>query len=104
MKVAIASTAPQPDSQIAMHSARAPFYLIFDANGNFLEAIANPYVQVERGAAPKAAHFLDEHDVSMLVAGDFGSRFIADLEVKGIKAVQASGQVSDVISGLLNQA
>ena len=30
MTIAIAATAPELDGQIAMHGARAPFYLLFD--------------------------------------------------------------------------
>ena len=97
MIIAIAATAPEPDGQVAMHGARAPFYLLFDERGSMLEALANPVVQVEGGAAPRAALFLADRGVALLAAGDFGNRFISELEEKGIRHVQMSGLISDVI-------
>ena len=58
MTIAIAATAPELNGQIAMHGARAPFYLLFDEQGNMLEVLANPVVQAEGGAAPGPRYFL----------------------------------------------
>lgn len=102
MTIAIATTAPELDGQIAMHGARAPFYLLFDERGDMLEALANPVVQAEGGAAPRAALFLAEKGVTLLAAGDFGNRFISELEERGISHVQMSGFISDVIVKLIS--
>jgi predicted Fe-Mo cluster-binding NifX family protein len=101
MTIAIAATAPEVNSQIAMHGARAPFYLVFDKQGDLLGSMTNPCAQVDSGAAPQAAAFLAEHGVTVLAAGDFGSRFISELEVNGIVPVQKMGRVSDVIGELI---
>ena len=101
MPIAIAATAPELNGQIAMHGARAPFYLLFDEQGNMLEVLANPVVQAEGGAAPQAALFLADKGVTLLAAGDFGSRFVSELEEKGIGHAQMSGLIADVIVELI---
>lgn len=101
MTIAIATTAPSLDGQIAMHGARAPFYLLFDERGNMLEVLTNPFVQVEGGAAPRSALFLADRGVTQLAAGDFGTRFVSELEQRGVKHVQRTGLISDAIDELI---
>ena len=102
MTIAIGATAPELNGQIAMHGARAPFYLLFDEQGNMLEVLTNPVVQAEGGAAPQAALFLADKGVTLLAAGDFGSRFVSELEEKGIGHAQMSGLIADVIVELIS--
>lgn len=101
MTIAIAATAPELNGQVAMHGARAPFYLLFDERGDMLEVLANPVVQAEGGAAPQAALFLADRGVTQLAAGDFGSRFISELEERGIDHARVSGLISDVVAELI---
>lgn len=102
MTIAIAATAPILDGQIAMHGARAPFYLLFDERGDMLEVLANPVVQAEGGAAPRAALLLADKGVTLMAAGDFGNRFISELEGRGINHELKSGLISDVIAELIS--
>jgi predicted Fe-Mo cluster-binding NifX family protein len=101
MTIAIAATAPELNGQIAMHGARAPFYLLFDEQGKMLEVLANPVIQAEGGAAPQAALFLADKGVTLLAAGDFGNRFISELGERGIRHVLVSGLIADVIRELI---
>ena len=101
MKIAIAAMTPDVDSRIAKHSARAPFYLLIDKQGEMLEVVSNPFAGVDRGAAPQAALLLADKGVTLLAAGDFGARFVSELEEKGIDYTQRSGQVSEVVRQLL---
>jgi hypothetical protein len=55
MKIAIAAMTPDVDFLIAKYGARAPFYLLFDEQGEMLEVVCNPFAGVDRGAAPQAA-------------------------------------------------
>ena len=103
MKIATAATGTEADAQVSQHGARAPFYLIYDENGNFLESISNPFANAERGAGPKAAHFLIQQGVKLIVACDFGGRFATELETGGIQQVQKVGNVSDVITDVLTK-
>ncbi|MCG6939118.1 MAG: hypothetical protein LJE83_13230 [Gammaproteobacteria bacterium] len=102
MKIAIAAESDTPQAQVSHHGARAPYYLVFDENSQMLEAIGNPYANAERGAGPGAAQFLAQLGIQMVVAGDFGGRFIDELEAGGIKHVEANGIVSDIVAGILN--
>ncbi len=101
MIIAIAAMAPEVDTQIAMYSARAPYFLLFDERGNMLEVLANPFTQVDRGAAPQSALFLADKGVTLLAAGEFGQRFVSELEQRDIKYVQKSGLISDAIGELI---
>ena len=101
MKIAIAAMTPDVDAGIAKHSARAPFYLLFDEQGEMLEVVPNPFSGVDRGAAPQAALLLADKGVTLLVAGDFGPRFVSELEERGIDHIERSGQVSDSVRQLV---
>ena len=76
---------------------------MYDEKGHLQQAIANPCANAERGAGPKAAQFLLQQGVQILVAGEFGGRFVAELEADGIQQVQMAGQVADVITEVLAQ-
>lgn len=101
MKIAIASSGTDPDAQVSQHGARAPYFLIYDENGNFQEALTNPYANAERGAGPKVAHFLIQQGTQLLVACDFGGRFAAELDAGGIQQVKKTGGISDVITDVV---
>jgi len=101
MKIAIAAMTPDVDSMVAKHSAQAPFYLLFDEQGEMLEVVSNPYAGVDRGAAPQAALLLADNGVTLLVAGDFGARFVSELKEKGIEHIQRSEQVSEIVRQLV---
>lgn len=102
MKIAIASETPDPATQIAMHAARAPYYLIYNDNRTLLAAIKNPYADIERGAAPKAAQLLKQAGVTELIAGEFGNRFVDELEACHIRAVTGSGQIAGIIQNVVH--
>lgn len=101
MRIAVATMTPEVDAPIAKHAARASYYLLFDTQGEFLKAVPNPFAEVDRGAAPKAARLLASKGASVLAAGDFGSRFVSELEERGIGIVRRTGQVSDIVSQLI---
>jgi predicted Fe-Mo cluster-binding NifX family protein len=102
MKIAIAAMTPDRDARVAKHGARAAYYLLFDNRGAPLETIANPNAGVDRGAAPRAAALLAGKDITLLAAGDFGPRFGAELERRGIEIVRRKGPVSDIVRGLID--
>ncbi len=101
MKIAIAANTRDSGALVAMHAARAPFYLFYDEEGTLLDVIVNPYSSIERGAAPRVAHMLQEHGIETLVAGEFGGKFITLLEENNINIVPGSGLVSEVIKEVL---
>jgi predicted Fe-Mo cluster-binding NifX family protein len=100
MIIAYAAMEPVPNALIAVHSARAGFFLLVDEQGQMIETLVNPFAQVERGAAPLVAQFLADKGVGKLIAGEFGSRFVSELEEKGIDYAWMNGLVSDAIKAL----
>lgn len=91
MKIAIAALAPEPTTQVSMRASRAPYYLIFNHHGVFLEALANPFLQLTEQAAPKLAALLANEGVSMLVAGEGGAKLLHALEAQNIVFEQSAG-------------
>lgn len=98
MKIAIAVSTQALDEQVEKHAARAPFYVLLDTKRDLYEVLVNPAAEIDHGAGPEAASFLLQHDVDMVVAGEFGYRFRAELEVNGITCVERSDTVADVIA------
>lgn len=103
MKIAIAAEAPDVDTEIAAHAARAAYYLIFNPDGRLQAALANPAAASGQGAGPAAAQFLAGQGVELVAAGEFGPRFLDVLEVRGIKSVQVTGRATDVVARLIAQ-
>jgi len=101
MKIALAVTDQGENAEVSLHAARAPFYWVYNESGTCIDIIANPYCAVDHGAAPRAAQLLQEHDIAMLVAGEFGGRIIAELEKRNIVIVQDTGPVSRVIEKII---
>jgi len=101
MKIAIAAMTPDLDALVAKHGARAAYYLLFDNEGEMQEAVSNPFAEVDRGAAPKAARLLSGKGITLLAAANFGPRFVAELEERGIDPVRRSGQVADIVRQLI---
>jgi predicted Fe-Mo cluster-binding NifX family protein len=98
MKIAIAATTQALDAQVERHAARAPYYVLLDTKRDLYEVLANPVTDIDRGAGPRAASFLVQQGVEMVVAGEFGYRFRADLEENGITCEERSNTVADVIA------
>lgn len=101
MRVAIAAMKSDISSEVSSKAARAPFYLVFDENGELLESIENPYAEVGGGAAPKASRLLAENGIDRVVAEEFGAKFKALLEGAGIEPIQKSGEVQKALRELI---
>jgi len=98
MKIAVAATGAGSAAEVSAHAARAPYYLIYDSDGSFQQAIANPYMHAQRGAGRLAAEFLARLGVQLVVAEEFGERFAAELEADGIKYSRNQGDVAKIIN------
>jgi len=102
-KYAIAANGPTKVSVISDLAARAPFYLLFDQSGNFLEALKNPLADTPGRAAPQAAQLLAQAGVTKTVAGKFGHKMVSELISKGIDHLESKGTVESAITGLLEK-
>jgi len=97
MKIAVAVTGPEKDAAISQRAGRTPFFLFFNDKGNFLEAVENPSRDQSRNAGPNAALFLVDKGVTLVIAGDFGSKMKQVLEVHHIQYVKKTGVACNAV-------
>ena len=74
VSVAVAADGPEQNAMVSDKAGRAAYFLFFDGAGKYLRAESNPFIDAPGGAGPKAAVFLSEKGVTLVVAGDFGAK------------------------------
>lgn len=99
-RCAIAAEGPDETARITHLTGRAPFYQVYDINGNFIEVIENDFLSQEFNIGPQAAALLGEKQVTLLVGGMAGPKMMDVLEEKSIRFVFRKGMVMDVIKEL----
>jgi len=100
-KFAIAADGAQPMAFIAKLAGIAPYFHIYDVNGNQLEVMANPHLDLEYGIGPAAAATLADKGVTVLVAKRIpGPKMEAVLIERGVRIVRRLGTVDDVVDEL----
>ena len=101
MKIAVASCDKTAKASVSNEAAKCPYYLIFDSKGKLAEVIDNPYRDASRGAGPSAANFLAQQGVTLVIAGNFGSKMINTLKNKGITHFEFKGRVNEAVKRVL---
>ena len=84
MKIAIASSGKDENSELSPVSGRAPYFLIFE-DKKLVKTIKNPFAVGGGGAGFAVAKMLADEKVELVVAGQFGGNMIGALEEKNIK-------------------
>ncbi len=102
IKIAVASSGKTAEASVSNQAAKCPYYLIFDSRGKLTGVIDNPYGDASGGAGPSAANFLARRGVTMIVAGNFGSKMITTLKNKGIAHFGFKGSVGDAVKMALD--
>lgn len=97
---AIAADGKELSASIARLSGIAPFFHLYDIQGNPLEVIANPHLDLEFGIGPAAAATLGDKGVTVLVGGMAGPKMKDVLDAKQVRFVRRIGTVQDVVSEL----
>jgi predicted Fe-Mo cluster-binding NifX family protein len=95
-KIAVAANGESPAALVSSQAGPAPFILFFDADGKFIEALANPG---KDGLA--VASFLAEKGAKTVVAEGFGPKIVEVMKGKGIKAVSFKGSAADAVKKVL---
>ena len=90
-KIAVAAQGKSDTAMVSAVAARSPFFLFFDANGKFLEAIANPHKDAGGNASALVTDFLSAKGVTDVIAGDFGGKMTSALTKKGIAYAEIKG-------------
>ena len=101
IKIAVASSDKTAKASVSNEAAKCPYYLIFDSEGKLTEVIDNPYGDASGGAGPSVANFLAQRGVTIIIAGNFGSKMINTLESKGIAHFEFKGSVNDAVKRTL---
>jgi predicted Fe-Mo cluster-binding NifX family protein len=96
-KIAVAATGENENSEISDIAGRAPFFLIFDEDGNFLKSVKNPALSFGGGASAEVVNLLVRESCKTFVAGQFGFKMQAQLRSNNIEYIQKQGLAKDVI-------
>lgn len=89
MKIAIASTGKNEDSEVNPVAGRSPYFLVYE-KGKLLKVIRNPFAVGGGGAGFGVAEMLANEGIGLIVAGHYGSNMIDALKNKRIKKVELS--------------
>lgn len=98
MLIAIATTKKNENSQISSQAGLAPYYLIFNQQGELIEAIKNPFTVGGGGAGFAVAKMLADKQVNLVIAGKFGPNMIGALEERNVKFKEKQGTADKALS------
>jgi len=100
-KFAIAADGSELSAEIAKLAGIAPFFHIYDENGNLLEVLANPHLDMEYGIGPACAATLADMGVTVLVARKVpGPKMEEVLIERQVRIVRRLGTVQEVVNEL----
>ena len=102
MKIAVAADSKTAKASVSNMAAKCPYYHIFNNKGELIEVIDNPYRDTSGGAGPLAANFLARRGVTILIAGNFGSKMVNTLENKGVTHFEFKGLADNAVKKVLN--
>lgn len=97
MKIAIASTGKNINSEISDVAGRAPYYLIFEES-KLIETINNPFSFGSGGAGFSVAKMLIDKKVDLVIAGKFGNKMTTAMAERGLEFREMDGSVEDALS------
>ena len=100
-KIAVAAEGKTAAAKVSGVAGRAPYFLIFDGSGKFLEAIDNPYKTAKRGAGTSVGPFLAQKGATVVVAGEFGENMIQAMKGKGIRYLEFKGSAEEALKKVL---
>ena len=98
--IAVGALSLDETAEISVHAGHAPNFLLFDEQGHLRRIIPNPYVNLHEDTAHKVADFLAEHNVRLMIAGDFGPHVAKALDDKGIRHVKDMGLANIAVRSL----
>lgn len=100
---AIAAEGTELSSKISSLSGVSPYFHLYDINGNAIEVLANPHLDLEFGTGPAAAATLADKGVTVLVGGMAGPKMQDVLDERGVRFVRRVGTVQDIVNELRNE-
>jgi len=98
---AIAAEGNTTKAEISKLAGISPFFHLYGENGDVVEVLPNPYLDMEYGTGPAAALLLVEKGVTVLVARRIpGPKMMDVLDSNKVRLVRRVGTVEDVASEL----
>jgi predicted Fe-Mo cluster-binding NifX family protein len=101
MKIAVASTGIEQNSVISHEAGRSPFFLFFDWKGNLIKAVENPAKDKPQNAGVSAAEFLEDEDITHVIAENFGRKMQQILDEEHIKYIEKRGTAHDAVQAII---
>ncbi|MCK4558223.1 MAG: NifB/NifX family molybdenum-iron cluster-binding protein [Calditrichia bacterium] len=102
-RIAIAAIGDSVTSEISERAGRAPYYLIFDGNGEFIKSIKNPSQKQGRRASSGVVDLLLKESVKTVIAGKFGDKMKKLLKTNKIEFHQQTGIIIEVVDELIEK-
>jgi predicted Fe-Mo cluster-binding NifX family protein len=97
MKIAVAATGQDENSEISPRSGRSKFYLLFDDRGKLFEVISNPFVRGGGGAGFAVAKMLADKKVDIVIGSQIGEHMEEALKIRGVKYHEMTGRAKDAV-------
>jgi predicted Fe-Mo cluster-binding NifX family protein len=98
--IAVAASNKTVSASVSSQAGRSPFFLLFDKQGTFVEAVDNPYKDAGNAGIP-SLDFLASKGVKVLVAEGFGSKIVEVMKSKGMRPVEFKGNAKDAVKKAL---
>ena len=98
--VAVAANDKTVSASVSSQAGRSHFFLLFDKQGTFVEAVDNPYKDAGNAGIP-TLDFLASKGVKVLVAEGFGSKIVEVMKSKGMRPVEFKGNAKDAVKKAL---
>ncbi len=97
MFTAIPSEGMETSALMAARFARAPYFLVFDENGNITDCIANDSVRLAHGAGGNAVKVLSEKDIDAVIVPQVGPNAAVALKMAQIRVYETSTDTVEII-------
>jgi predicted Fe-Mo cluster-binding NifX family protein len=98
--VAVAAIDKTVSAPVSNQAGRSPFFLLFDKQGSFVEAVGNPYKDAGNAGIP-TLDFLASKGIKVLVAESYGPKIVEVMRDKGIRPVEFKGSARDAVKKAL---
>ena len=85
MRICITSQGETLEAPVEERFGRAPYFIFIDSETGSFEAIVNPFARGAGGVGPKAAQFIMNHHVNILISGMVGGNAREVLRAAGIE-------------------
>lgn len=96
-RIVVASNGNTAASAVSPVAARGLYFLIFDGQGAFIEALNNPHKNAGGGASALVVDFLSGKGATTIVAGTFGDKMVAAMKAKRINYLEFKGTAADAV-------